>query len=46
MLTSSQHGNRIKKIQEWLPQAEEKRAMSECGATAGLADMFTRALGL
>jgi len=41
-----QHSNRIKMIKEWLPQAEEKRATSECRGTEGFADMFSQALGL
>ncbi|KAK3906198.1 peptidase family M48-domain-containing protein [Staphylotrichum tortipilum] len=46
MSTHPAHGNRIKKIQEWMSQAQEKRAMSQCGPTSGYAEMFMHALGL
>ncbi|KAL2047239.1 hypothetical protein N7G274_001258 [Stereocaulon virgatum] len=35
--------NRIARIQEWLPQAQEKQAESQCGSTLGYADEFKRA---
>ncbi|KAK0511643.1 hypothetical protein JMJ35_006216 [Cladonia borealis] len=37
--------NRITAIQGWLPQAEDKRAQSECGNTVVFAPGFRRALG-
>lgn len=39
-----QNVSRIKKIQEWLPQAMEKRAKSDCRTTTAFADLFRRAL--
>ncbi|KAK0643106.1 peptidase family M48-domain-containing protein [Cercophora newfieldiana] len=36
--------SRIKKIQEWLPKAEEKRQNSDCHTTTAFADLFKRAL--
>jgi len=39
-----QNTNRIKKIQEWLPQAMEKRAQSDCSSTTAFADLFKQAL--
>ncbi len=35
--------NRMTVIQEWLPQAQQKRAASECGITIGYVDDFKRA---
>ena len=35
----------MKVIQEWLPEAQQKRAESECGVTIGYADDFRRAIG-
>jgi len=37
--------NRIVRIQEWLPQAEEKRNQSECGSTMSYVNEFKRAFG-
>lgn len=36
--------SRINKIQEWLPQAMEKRAQSDCSSTTAFADLFRQAL--
>lgn len=36
--------SRITTIQEWLPQAEEKRAQSECGSTIEYASRFKQAI--
>ncbi len=36
---------RMAVIQEWLPQAQQKRAESQCGITAGYVDEFTQAFG-
>lgn len=36
--------NRITKISEWLPQALEKRAESDCRGTAAFADRFREAI--
>lgn len=45
MLTfCEQNVNRIKKIQEWLPEATEKRALSDCRTTTAFADLFKRAM--
>ncbi|KAK4113947.1 hypothetical protein N656DRAFT_836242 [Canariomyces notabilis] len=44
MSTHPANMNRIKKIQEWLPQAMEKRAQSDCRTTTAFADLFKRAL--
>ena len=33
--THPSNHNRLEKIREWLPQAEEKREQSECGAVSG-----------
>ncbi|AEO55982.1 hypothetical protein MYCTH_2300355 [Thermothelomyces thermophilus ATCC 42464] len=44
MSTHPTNMNRIKKIQEWLPQAMEKRAKSDCSTTASFADLFRQAL--
>ncbi|KAL5604912.1 uncharacterized protein BROUX77_005098 [Berkeleyomyces rouxiae] len=42
---SAQNESRIKKIQEWLPQAMEKRQQSDCkGQTSVFANMFMDAL--
>lgn len=35
--------NRMKVIQEWLPQAQQKRAESQCGITTGYVDEFQSA---
>lgn len=43
-LTVHQNTNRIKKIQEWLPQALEKREQSDCRSTTAFADLFRQAL--
>ena len=37
--------NRITQIQEWLPEAYDKRAKSECGSTIGWSDQFKQVLG-
>lgn len=37
--------NRMKVIEEWLPQAQQKRAQSECGSTIGYVDDFRTAFG-
>ncbi|KAK3325446.1 peptidase family M48-domain-containing protein [Apodospora peruviana] len=42
--THPSNENRIKKIQEWLPKALEKRAESDCRSTTAFADLFRRAL--
>lgn len=39
-----QNENRILKISEWLPQAMEKRAESDCRGTAAFADRFRDAI--
>ncbi|KAL2255052.1 hypothetical protein VTK26DRAFT_4239 [Humicola hyalothermophila] len=44
MSTHPTNINRIKKIQEWLPEAMQKRAQSDCSSTASFADMFKHAL--
>ncbi|KAK0613468.1 peptidase family M48-domain-containing protein [Immersiella caudata] len=36
--------SRIKRIQEWLPEAMEKRQNSDCHTTTAFADLFRRAL--
>ena len=36
---------RMTVIQEWLPQARQKRAESQCGITSGYMDDFTRVFG-
>ncbi|MCJ1478157.1 hypothetical protein MMC13_006833 [Lambiella insularis] len=43
MSTHPSNYNRIAKIQQWLPQAQEKRAASECGGTIQYADEFKKA---
>lgn len=35
----------MKVIEEWLPQAQQKRAQSECGSTIGYVDDFRTAFG-
>ncbi|KAK3684887.1 peptidase family M48-domain-containing protein [Podospora appendiculata] len=42
--THPSNENRIKKIQEWLPKALEKRAESDCSTTTAFADRFRQAL--
>ena len=44
MSTHPANASRIKKIQEWLPQAMEKRAQSDCSSTTAFADLFRQAL--
>ncbi|KAK4122447.1 hypothetical protein N657DRAFT_575691 [Parathielavia appendiculata] len=44
MSTHPTNINRIEKIQEWLPQAMEKRAQSDCRSTTAFADLFRQAL--
>ncbi|KAJ4417643.1 metalloendopeptidase [Neurospora sp. IMI 360204] len=44
MSTHPSHSNRIEKIQEWLPEALEKREMSDCRTTSSFADLFRQAL--
>jgi predicted Zn-dependent protease len=44
MSTHPANTNRIKKIQEWLPEAMEKRAQSDCTSTTAFADLFKQAL--
>ncbi|KAK4104171.1 hypothetical protein N658DRAFT_245316 [Parathielavia hyrcaniae] len=44
MSTHPTNTNRIEKIQEWLPQAMEKRAQSDCRSTTAFADLFRQAL--
>lgn len=42
--THPSNANRIKKIQEWLPEAMRKREDSDCSTTGSTADAFRRAL--
>ncbi|KAI9815433.1 MAG: hypothetical protein M1827_002566 [Pycnora praestabilis] len=42
MSTHPSSHNRIGKIQQWLPEAQDKRAQSDCGGTLGYADDFRR----
>ncbi|CCC10141.1 hypothetical protein SMACR_02719 [Sordaria macrospora] len=44
MSTHPSHSNRIEKIQDWLPEALEKRERSDCRTTASFADLFRQAL--
>ncbi|KAK3301297.1 peptidase family M48-domain-containing protein [Chaetomium fimeti] len=44
MSTHPANLNRIKKIEEWLPEAMEKRAQSDCSSTASFAGLFKQAL--
>lgn len=44
MSTHPSNENRIKSIKEWLPQAEDKRAQSDCRTTASFADLFREAM--
>ncbi|SPQ22143.1 d3fb2bf3-b1eb-4e21-9695-692458568c44 [Thermothielavioides terrestris] len=44
MGTHPTNANRIRKIQEWLPKALEKRAQSDCSSTTAFADLFRQAL--
>lgn len=44
MSTHPSHSNRIERIQEWLPEALEKREKSDCRTTASFADLFRQAL--
>ncbi|KAH6649848.1 peptidase family M48-domain-containing protein [Chaetomium tenue] len=44
MSTHPANMNRIKKIQEWLPEAMEKRAQSDCSSTTAFADLFKHAM--
>lgn len=37
--------NRMTVIQEWLPEAQQKRAESPCGDTTGYMDDFRSAFG-
>ena len=37
--------NRMTVIQEWLPEAQQKRAESPCGITTGYMDDFRSAFG-
>jgi hypothetical protein len=39
-----QNVSRIKRIQEWMPEAMEKRQNSDCQSTMAFADLFRRAL--
>ena len=39
-----QNHNRIQKIQEWMPQALEKRQLSDCRGSTAFADAFRKAL--
>ncbi|KAK1751232.1 mitochondrial metalloendopeptidase OMA1 [Echria macrotheca] len=42
--THPSNTSRIKRIQEWLPEAMEKRKSSDCQSTMAFADLFKRAL--
>ncbi|KAK0745250.1 peptidase family M48-domain-containing protein [Apiosordaria backusii] len=42
--THPSNANRVKKIQEWLPEAMRKREESDCSTTMSTADAFRRAL--
>ncbi|KAK0719670.1 peptidase family M48-domain-containing protein [Lasiosphaeris hirsuta] len=42
--THPSNENRIKKIQEWLPEAIDRRKQSDCHTTTAFADLFKRAL--
>ncbi|KAI1344771.1 peptidase family M48-domain-containing protein [Xylariaceae sp. FL0016] len=42
--THPSNHNRIQKIQEWMPQAIDKRQESDCQGTSAFADMFKKAL--
>lgn len=42
--THPSNASRIKKIQEWLPEAVEKRLHSDCHTTTAFADLFRQAL--
>ena len=42
--THPANASRIQKIQQWLPQAMEKRAQSDCSSTTAFADLFRQAL--
>ncbi|KAK4200665.1 putative mitochondrial metalloendopeptidase OMA1 [Triangularia verruculosa] len=42
--THPSNANRIKKIQEWMPEAMRKRAESDCSTTGSTAEAFLRAL--
>ncbi|KAK3403449.1 peptidase family M48-domain-containing protein [Sordaria brevicollis] len=44
MSTHPSHSNRIEKIQQWIPEALEKRERSDCRTTASFADLFRQAL--
>ncbi|KAK4144194.1 mitochondrial metalloendopeptidase OMA1 [Dichotomopilus funicola] len=44
MSTHPANANRIQKMQEWLPQALEKRSQSDCSSTTAFADLFRHAL--
>ncbi|KAK6865950.1 peptidase family M48 [Apiospora arundinis] len=44
MSTHPSNHNRIEKIKQWLPEAMDKRAQSDCSGTAAFADRFRRAL--
>ncbi|KXX81788.1 Mitochondrial metalloendopeptidase OMA1 [Madurella mycetomatis] len=44
MSTHPTNVSRIKKIQDWLPEAMEKRALSDCRTTTAFADLFKRAM--
>ncbi|KAI9691734.1 MAG: hypothetical protein M1822_007806 [Bathelium mastoideum] len=37
--------NRLEKVREWMPEAKQKQAESNCGSTLGLAQEFRRILG-
>ncbi|KAK5127847.1 hypothetical protein LTR85_004964 [Meristemomyces frigidus] len=43
--THPSNHNRLEKIREWLPKAEDKRAQSECANTIGYTDDFRRQIG-
>lgn len=43
-LSRPQNHNRIQKIAEWMPQALEKRQLSDCHGTTAFADAFRKAL--
>ncbi|KAK4546546.1 hypothetical protein LTR36_001763 [Oleoguttula mirabilis] len=43
--THPSNHNRLEKIREWLPEAEDKRAQSGCASTIGYADDFRRQVG-
>ena len=43
--THPSNHNRIARVKEWLPEARQKQAESDCSATLGYANEFRRAFG-